>query len=611
MHFQHVGVAFFFAIVLVLIDENDNVLAFQPIYKPHYESSFVKPKTPWTRILHRPSSSSSSSSSARLASSQSQSVKELILEKLPSKSVVDAVAAAATSKGGIVASDVAAAAGVSLFQAKQDLTALAALTRADLAVTSDGELVYRFPSNIPAALAQNSAKYQALATFRKVWPALFWVVRVSFGVALLASLVAIFSTIFFIQSSSSSSSDDDRRRDNRGGGGGFFGMGGGYWGPSPFDAFYFRPYGSYGYYGSTDSGAYRDPDQMGFLESIFSYLFGDGDPNEGMEQRRLSMAAAVIRNSQGAITAEQLAPFCDDAPSPAQQETANYVDESFVLPIVSALGGEPVVTDDGEIVYVFSELQTTSTSTSSLSTSIQSNNFPNREATVLKRAGMKPNSSAREIAQVLNYNGISTRGAVEKRDLIQLLEQALPPAAPSDETDLDDPLVLQEREYTFSLAPEINKFLAAGLGVVNLGGALYLGNLLSQVASYGARLPSYFGTVQALYPLLLGYAVFFNAIPAARNFYIQRQNEQIRQRNARRSSWKSALSNAIRGNNRIAKKLQAAARFKTKVRQIGDSKSNIIYDTSQPIEDATLQKDRVALEEFDKLLREGEDNAFQ
>lgn len=535
-----------------------------------------------------------------------------------------------------MASDVAAAAGVSLSQARKDLTALAALTKADLSVTADGELLYSFPSNLNAALAQNSAKYKAVQSFQtKVWPALFWGIRVSFGVALLASLVAIFSTIFFIQSSSSSS-DDDRRRD-RGGGGGFGSIFGGYWGPSPFDVFYFRPYGSYGYYGTTTS-EYRDPDDMGFLESIFSYLFGDGNPNAGIEEKRLALAAAVIRANKGAVTAEQLAPFCDEAPPPpavdadstagisSSSSSGVYVDEAFVLPIVSALGGEPIVTDEGEIVYVFSELQTTSgnaaaaPSTQSQSSSSSSAMVAAREAMVLKRAGMKANSSARDILQVLNYNGIRTpRGAVEKSDLIRLLESALPPMTPAEQKQIQqaqllvtnneaDPSVLQERELTFSLAPDLNKFLAGGLGVVNLGGALYLGNLLSQIAGYGARLPSYFGTVQAFYPLLLAYAILFNVIPAARNLYINSQNEQIRQRNARRRSWQSALATAITSNDRIAKKLQAASRFKTKARQIVGA--DVIYDTSKPMEDTVQQKERQALADFDKLL-EGDDTSFQ
>jgi hypothetical protein len=275
---------------------------------------------------------------------------EDLMEKLPSKAVIDAVESASSSRPGqgrrVIASDVATKAGVSLSQARKDLTALASLSQGDIAVDkTDGELMYSFPPNLSSVLAQNSRKYQALQTFRQVWPTLFWGVRVTFGIALLASLVAIFSTIFFINSSSSNRDDD---RDDRGGGGGgglrMGGSWGGFWGPSPFDFFYYRPYGYYGYYGTAadNNGRSRDPEEMSFLESIFSFVFGDGNPNASLEERRLSLAANMIRQNNGAVTAEQLAPFCDDAPNPEKVLNSDsvYVDEVrfllfFFLPFFS------------------------------------------------------------------------------------------------------------------------------------------------------------------------------------------------------------------------------------------------------------------------------------
>jgi hypothetical protein len=122
-----------------------------------------------------------------------------------------------------------------------------------------------------------------------------------------------------------------------------------FWGPSPFDFFYYRPYGGYGYYGQPVTERPRDPEDMGFLESIFSFVFGDGNPNAGLEERRLSLVAQMIRDNKGAVTAEQLAPYCD-APDPDSTSGQSYVDESFVLPIVSQLDGEPRVTEDGDII---------------------------------------------------------------------------------------------------------------------------------------------------------------------------------------------------------------------------------------------------------------------
>ena len=137
---------------------------------------------------------------------------EDLLEKLPSPKVVDAVDKLPEKR--VIASDVAAAAGVSLSQARKDLTALASLSQGDIAVDADGELIYQFPADLKGTLASNSAKYQTTQALQKAWPKIFWAIRASFGVTLLVSLFAIFSTLLFVQSSSSSDRDD--RDDRRG-----------------------------------------------------------------------------------------------------------------------------------------------------------------------------------------------------------------------------------------------------------------------------------------------------------------------------------------------------------------------------------------------------------
>lgn len=328
--------------------------------------------------------------------------------------------------------------------------------------------------------------------------------------------------------------------------------------------------------------------------------------NPNLDERRLSAVANLIRQNNGAVIAEQLAPFCDDAPDPSKVEQSGYVDESYVLPIVTALNGEPRVTDDGEIVYVFPDLQTSASSSSTPSLSAG----PSANALVLKRAGLTTRATAGEIKRILEYNGISTRGVLERSELISILEENLPPPTEAEQAELavSDPSLLQEREWKFSLASDTNKVLAGGLGVVNLGGALYLGNLLNQYAVLGVRLPSYFGTVQALYPLLLGYAVLFNVIPFARNLWVKRENEKIRERNKIRSSWKAALASAIRSSP-IQKKIASAQKMGSKLKRIGASKDDIVYDTSSTMEENTQKKAKSELDEFDKLLEDKD--AFQ
>jgi hypothetical protein len=527
------------------------------------------------------------------------SFQEDFQEQLPSSQVITAVEAA---KGqSVIASDIAASAGVSLQQASRDLTALASIAQGDIAVTSEGELVYKFNNNLRGVLAQKSIKYKALQTFQKVWPTAFWAIRVSFGVALVASVLAIFSTIFFISTASSSSDNDDRRRDNRRGGG--MNMNFGYWlGPSPFDVFYYRPYGYYGYYNNQQNSA-RDPDEMSFLESVFSYIFGDGNPNAQIDQERLQLVSQLIRENQGAVTAEQLAPFCDMPTSLADYEDATIVDESFVLPIVSALNGIPQVTEEGEIVYVFSDLQKTTRDSNSLAPSRAS--MSGREGSILKRAGLASNASTRDIQALLDYNRIPTRGALERSDLIAIVEKALPTSVEV----VSDPTLLQERELEFSAASETNKLLAGGLGVVNLGGALWLGSQLSQIVANGYKLPGMYGVVQAGYPLLLGYAILFNAIPLVRSALLKKTNEGIRQRNKRRLEWRAALQTAAAsgsGRGRLAKKLQAAKRFGSKLMRLS-SKQDIVYDTKETsLEKVISMKEEQALKDFDMLLGDSE-----
>ena len=320
--------------------------------------------------------------------------------------------------------DIAVKAGVSISLARKSLSTLATLTGGDIAVTDDGELIYSFPDgDVRGIMASNSARYKAVRAFEKVWPKLFFGIRIGFGVLLFVSIFAIFSTVFFALSAGGSSSNRDDRDDRRGGGGMGFG------GPSfMFDLFFPRPFfysPYYGYYGRTPYAARLyggqtggpqeddDEDKPNVFENVFSYIFGDGDPNRGIETARLRAAAAVIRESGGAVVAEQLAPFVDDAPEPNLDDDAGggggaYVDEGFVLPIVSQLGGEPVVSGDGNaIVYRFSDLQLSAEST-------------------LEAAGLDPESATnRDIAQALGYRGVDVRGALERSDLIEMLDRSL------------------------------------------------------------------------------------------------------------------------------------------------------------------------------------------
>ena len=434
--------------------------------------------------------------------------------------------------------DVATKAGLSLSTTKQSLSALASLTRGDIAVSQSGDLLYTFPPSVRGALSSNSLRYRLTSLWKKdVWPKLFWGIRIAFGVFLFVSIALIFSTLIFIQTGSSSDRDD---RDDRRSGGGSIGFGRYGMGDFLFDVFYPRPWGYgpyYGYYGRIDPFDPRErypdeEDRPGIFEGIFSYIFGDGDPNRNVELARLREASKVIRDNGGAVTAEQLAPFCD-VDDPDEMGNKFLVDESFVLPIVSKLGGEPVVTDDSDIVYLFPDLQ------------------------------------------------------------VSALEEEF------GATD-DSATFLEENSLEFSRNPSFGNVAAAALGVVNLGGAIYLGQILSSPSLVGVRLPAIYGLVQTGYPLLLIYALLFNVIPVARYFYIEKTNVEIAKRNSARRKWLTYLQV---GGSKLKKKLSAAKSMKQKMRRlVGKNAEETVYDTAKKIEDLTAEREKEAMRRFDDLL---------
>jgi hypothetical protein len=186
----------------------------------------------------------------------------------------------------ISVADASALSGTDLNTARTNLMVLASLTGGDLEVTEDGEIMYSFPKSVRSVLERRSLGQQIKVKYNSLYPYLLFALRSSFGILLLTSLAILVGT--FITISSSSGSSDDRDRDsNRGRGGG-----GGNWLPNGniadgfAEQFYFRQ--NYGYYQSrgyrpdySNRGDKNDGNGVSFIESFFSYVFGDGDPNAG------------------------------------------------------------------------------------------------------------------------------------------------------------------------------------------------------------------------------------------------------------------------------------------------------------------------------------------
>lgn len=248
----------------------------------------------------------------------------------------------------VTVGDVAAQAGLEINTAQQGLLALASDAGGHLQVADTGEIVYLFPSNFRTILRNKYWKLRLQHWWDKVWKVLFYLIRISFGIILIASILLMLVAIAIIVISISSSRDGDSNdRGSRSyGGGGYLFMPRLWIGPDLF--WFFNPnYGSYSRQRRQRAARASGESEMNFLEAIFSFLFGDGNPNADLEETRWQTIGAVIRKNGGAVVAQQIAPYLD----------AVDPDENFMIPVLSRFNGYPEVSPQGEIIYYFPELQ--------------------------------------------------------------------------------------------------------------------------------------------------------------------------------------------------------------------------------------------------------------
>ncbi|AFZ23961.1 hypothetical protein Cylst_1689 [Cylindrospermum stagnale PCC 7417] len=246
----------------------------------------------------------------------------------------------------VTVGDVASFAGLNVAEASQGLLALASDAGGHLQVAESGDIVYLFPQNFRGILRNKYLQLRLQEWWKKVWGVLFYLIRISFGVFLIVSIALITVTIMVIITAINSDRDGDNRSSNSGGGGGFFFFPDLFW--------YFSP----GY--ETNNQERRrergENSDLNFFEAVFSFLFGDGNPNANLEERRWQEIGTVIRNNRGAVVAEQIAPYLDHIGEKYQQEY-----EDYMLPVLIRFNGQPTVSPEGQIVYYFPELQVSAT----------------------------------------------------------------------------------------------------------------------------------------------------------------------------------------------------------------------------------------------------------
>lgn len=259
----------------------------------------------------------------------------------------------------VTVGDVATQAGLDINHTERGLLALASEVSGNLQVSEAGDIAYLFPKNFRSVLRNKYWRLRLQALWDKIWPAIFYLIRISFGIVLLLSIVLIFVAIAIILIAMNS--QDDRSNNRRSGS--FIPR---FW-ITPDLFWFFNP--NPRYHRQHARSQSKDPDQMNFLEAIFSFLFGDGNPNANLDDRRWQEIGAVIRTHGGAVTGEQLTPYLEV--SDRQRES-----EDYVIPVLTHFDGRPEVSPQGEIIYHFPTLQTTAKARQQQSNSTYLQEYP-------------------------------------------------------------------------------------------------------------------------------------------------------------------------------------------------------------------------------------------
>jgi hypothetical protein len=246
----------------------------------------------------------------------------------------------------VTCGDVATQTGMHLETARSGLLALANQTGGHLQVTDTGEVIYVLSPDFRQILLRKSVKLQLKAWLDRFAAVGFYLVKISFGVFLITSISFVYLTILAIALSAIFSSE---------GGGdcgddncvlGIFDWGGSSSAntlPTSTTTSPLEP---------IRAKTQRKP--LNFLEAVFSVLFGDGNPNTDLEQRRWSYIGSLIHRQRGVAIAEQIAPYLDNLGQGYDREYENYM-----LPVLTKFNGIPEVSPTGQLVYHFPDLQTT------------------------------------------------------------------------------------------------------------------------------------------------------------------------------------------------------------------------------------------------------------
>lgn len=420
------------------------------------------------------------------------------------------------SAGKITVADISTKTALPILKASALLNQIAYETGGHLTVGTAGNVVYEFDPNFQniyltrgsknffkriGRIALNAAAYAA-RIFALV---MFFIIRVSFGIILVLSVVLLIAIIVFaiIALISKSMGDDSGDSPNIDLSGFFGGFG------EIFRYFMFDWIWDWWYWGSyirwdpspdyspaptKEKEKEGEKDKESFLDKCFSFLFGDGNPNQNLEERYWQTLARVLKAKNGVVVAEQLAPY----------SIVEGRNEDWVLPILVRFNGTCDVSENGNIIYSFPSFQQKTLET---------------PGTHPKQAESAPASAQTEELHTLFRKHLESQKASNERH--------------SAEAHLES--YLRERPWELSHVKGGARTTIICLAVFLLLGGIWA---TTMVLALPFLLP--------LIPLLLAmaaYGAMFLIVPGIRHLFIQNFNNGIEKRNSTRFSAATKLTN--------------------------------------------------------------------
>mmetsp|Transcript_105536 Transcript_105536/g.336065 ORF Transcript_105536/g.336065 Transcript_105536/m.336065 type:complete len:602 (+) Transcript_105536:72-1877(+) len=484
---------------------------------------------------------------------------------LPDQQVVEAV----QELGGRVTKADLLAQGVSAAGAERELLQLARASGATLQVNSRGELLFEFPEDLQGALRKRSVALRLRRAWQKATPWLSWGGRVAFGASLLATVALVYCAVLIVISTSSRQQDNDGNSvsvvsQNT------FTM---WFGQDLFFWLMPRPYGYYSYYGGIP--VYEElcepPPKMSFLESVFSFVFGDGDPNAQLDETRWQLIGECIAENGGAVVAEQIAPYLDPpSAAPGDEAAEQRALSQAMLPVLLRFRGRPEVGPEGDIVYVFPELQEARAAGAAIFDGVSTEELQRRLSAV---GGRSRTDDRADI--IANYRS-------------EIAGMRLRGASPAE--------YLPERELKLTEAEDGQVTSCVAFGAFALLGTLYLGyRMNSPHFMLLARIYPVIALVVKIYPFLLAYTTAFLGIPLLRWYRMRRLNAAIEGRNEWRAKQADRLRQAGSG---LRRRVANAAQWALRQRNFGEA----VYDSGASASVRESRTEMDDLKSFDERL---------